>query len=254
MRGLFARGAPVVARFSNFTGIPDIADNTASANPRGLALKILTPDGSELDLVTHSFNGFPVATSEEFFQLLQAIASSGSGAAPHALEAFLAAHPIAKTFLTTQPAIPVSYATTPYYGVNTYRFTDPAGQDTDVRFRFVPEAGEASLAPDEATAKGPDFLQGEIATRVSGSVVSFRWYAQLAGPGDVLDDPATAWPDDRELVELGRVDLDRVEPDPAGSDRWLLFLPGSVVPGIAVADPMLNVRNASYPVSFAQRR
>jgi hypothetical protein len=63
---LFTRVVAVIVRFSDFTGLPDIPDTSASANPRGLAIKFLLPDGSNLDVVNHSFNGFPVATAAEF--------------------------------------------------------------------------------------------------------------------------------------------------------------------------------------------
>jgi catalase len=41
---------------------------------------------------------------------------------------------------------------------------------------------------------------------------------------------------------------------PPAADRDLLFLPGSLPPGIGIADPMVTVRNAAYPVSFHQRQ
>jgi catalase len=49
---------PVTVRFSGFTGIPDIPDTIGDANPRGFAIKFHLEEGGELDLVTHSFNGF----------------------------------------------------------------------------------------------------------------------------------------------------------------------------------------------------
>jgi catalase len=78
---LFAGASiPVTVRFSDFTGIPNIPDTDDLANPRGVALKFQLPDGTQTDVVTHSFNGFPVATAGEFGQLLRAIGSSGENA------------------------------------------------------------------------------------------------------------------------------------------------------------------------------
>src|ERR1700712_2093656 len=39
------KGSAVTIRFSDFTGIPDIADNAGAANPRGFAIKFRQPDG-----------------------------------------------------------------------------------------------------------------------------------------------------------------------------------------------------------------
>ncbi|MEO5999665.1 MAG: hypothetical protein ABIN89_22910 [Chitinophagaceae bacterium] len=108
--GHFRKGKlPVVVRFSDFTGIPDISDANGLANPRGFAIKFKLPDSSSTDIVGHSFNGFPTATSDDFRELLLAIATSGPEATkPTNLDKFLGSHPIAKTFLTTQNPAPVN--------------------------------------------------------------------------------------------------------------------------------------------------
>ena len=56
---------PVVVRFSDFTGLPNIPDTELNANPRGFAIRFLMSDGSNTDIVNHSFNGFPVSTSSD---------------------------------------------------------------------------------------------------------------------------------------------------------------------------------------------
>ena len=75
---LFSEGPmPVTVRFSDFTGLPDIPDTIPEANPRGLAVKFRMSGGRETDIVTHSFNGFPVATVDEFAVFLRAVGASG---------------------------------------------------------------------------------------------------------------------------------------------------------------------------------
>src|SRR3989442_4664864 len=56
---------PVTVRFSNSTGIPTIPDNDPGAGPRGIALKFNLPDGSQTDILGHSFNRFPTATADK---------------------------------------------------------------------------------------------------------------------------------------------------------------------------------------------
>ncbi len=65
MASLFTHSVPVIVRFSDFTGLPDIPDTSPSANPRGFAVKFLLAEGSNLDVVKHSFNDFPVATAAQ---------------------------------------------------------------------------------------------------------------------------------------------------------------------------------------------
>ncbi len=252
---LFKIRVPIIVRFSDFTGIPDIPDNTGSAQPRGLAIKFLLPDGSNYDVVNHSFNGFPVSNAADFGDLLQAIGSSGPDAAkPTALDRFLAGHPVAKRFLTTQTPPPASWATTAYFGVNAFQFIDGRGGTRFVRYRFLPEAGEHYLSPADLAGRGPDYLGAEIAERVAKAPIRFGWYAQVSGPGDVIEDPSVAWPETRKLIKLGTIIIDRLGPNTQLADKSVLFLPGTTPPGIAIADPMLTIRNATYPLSFRERQ
>lgn len=246
---------PVTVRFSDFTGIPDIPDAADGANPRGFALKFQLPDGSQADVVTHSFNGFPVATADEFGQLLRAIAASGPDAAkPTALDGFLASHPIAKTFLTTQKPAPESYATLPYFGVNSFAFTNAQGQRQFVRYRFVPAAGEHLLDASGLKTRGPNYLSEEIAARVAKAPIRFDWYAQISAAGDAIADPSIAWPENRKLVKLGTISITQIVKDQADASKSTLFMPGNLPAGIEAADPMIEARNAAYPISFRDRQ
>ncbi len=253
---IFSHGAlPILVRFSDFTGIPEIPDNVGDANPRGFAVKFKLPDGSSADVVTHSFNGFPAANSAEFRQLLLAIGASGAGAArPTALDGFLGSHPIAKIFLTTQKPPPESYATLSYFGVNAFEFTGANGNRRFVRYRFVPVGGESLLTPGQLSAMGPNYLQTELPARLAKSPTAFIWYAQIAEAADVIGNPSIAWPDSRALVKLGVLRIDDMAPDPAATDKATLFIPLNVPVGIAPADPMLEVRQESYPLSFVHRQ
>ena len=120
------------------------------------------PNDSSTDIVGHSFNGFPTSTSDEFRKLLLAIAASGPDAAkPTEFDKFLASHPVAKTFLTTQKT-PVSYGTSDYFGVNAFKFTNKEGVSHFIRYQFIPVDGEQLLAPEQMASSGANYLQEEI--------------------------------------------------------------------------------------------
>ncbi|MGO4222805.1 catalase family peroxidase [Lysobacter sp. TAF61] len=246
---------PVLVRFSDFTGIPDIPDTDGHANPRGMAIKFKLADGSSMDVVSHSFNGFPTATAAEFRELLIAIGSSGPDAAkPTALDTFLQSHPVAKTFLTTQKPLAQSYLSLSYFGVNAFQFTNASGAKAYVRYRLIPVAGEAFLSRQAIAAAGPDYLSKELPGHLGKGAVQYRWQAQIAAPGDVIDNPSVAWPEDRKLVELGTIRIEAMAPDEARLDRSTVFLPLNVPDGIVAADPMLTIRHGAYPISFAHRQ
>jgi catalase len=245
---------PVTARFSDGTGLPAIPDGDPNANPHGLGLRFDLADGGEMDLVTNSLKFFPVATGEDFLALLQAVAASGPDAAkPTPLEQFVAAHPTVPRALAST-STPVSFARETYNGVNAFVFVDAAGGRHPFRFKITPVAGEAHLSAEDAAKQAPDFLFDELRTELAQGPVRFRLLAQLAKPGDQTADPSKPWPDDRELVDLGEIALTTVDADSAATEKELMLLPGSLADGIEPSDdPMIDVRDEAYAVSFGRR-
>lgn len=244
---------PVTVRFSSFAGIPTIADADPLATPRGLAIKFHSPKG-DTDIVAHSFNGFPSPTAEDFRQLMIAIGTSPPGAtAPTPADTYMSAHPTAKAFFAGLPPPPVSFATTPYFGVNSYRFTNKRGHSQFGRYQFVPAAGVHYLNKEEAAKVGQDYLEADIRSRVAAQPVQFTLRVQLAAAGDIIDNPSIAWPDSRPTVVLGVIKITRVVPDSSAAERQLMFSPAAVVDGIVAADPMIAVRQSAYAVSYGRR-
>lgn len=251
---LFAGPAvPVTVRFSDSTGLPTLPDGDPGANPHGMSVKFRLPGGGEVDIVDNSLGFFPVATGEEFRDLLQAIAASGPGAAkPTALDRFMAAHPAAPRAFATV-ATPTSFARETYNGVNAFVFVDAAGKRRPFRFQIQPVAGPAHMTPGEAARQKPDFLMDELTARLARQKVSFRLTAQLAAAGDPVDDATRPWPASRRRVELGTITLTRLVTDKAALAS-LGFLPENLTPGIEPSgDPLIKARTAAYVVSYGQR-
>lgn len=244
----------ILARFSNFSGLLTTPDTDPMASPRGLALRFFLPEGGQTDLVMHSFDGFPAATTAEFRELLLAIGSSPPGTpSPTPLERFLANRPRAVAFLQNQIPPPVSYATVRYFGVNAVKLIDSAGQATIGRYQLEPAAGEKSLPETERTSAAASYLRDEIVRRLAGGSIRFAMRFQLAEPGDRVDDPSVTWPASRKTVELGTLDITNMVADPVATDRALLFDTTNLPPGIEPADPMLRARSSAYLESFMRR-
>jgi catalase len=250
---VFAGGPrPIIARFSLFAGVPTLPDTDDGASPAGFAFKIQAVDGDDFDVEANQHRDFITATFDEFAVFLRSVGAAGKGdKAP--LNAFLASHPHAREFLATR-TYPASYASAKYFGINALKFTNTAGRSVHVRYLFVPKVPERYLSPEERKAQAANYLNDEITTRVTAAPVSFDWFAQIAGPGDKVDDPSIAWPDRRRLVKLGTITLRGLPSDPEAVQRTLLFLPGQPHPGVEAADPMLVMRNTAYPISLGQRQ
>ena len=154
---------PVLARFSDSTGVPTIPDNDPNGNPKGMATRFELPGGTITDIVANGLNGFVVGTPADFVGLFSAIvATKPDSAKPTPLEEFLAAHPATAAYLSQPNPTPASFATQAFFGNNAFVFVNTAGQKQPIRYQIVPVAGEHHLDAQAAGAKSANFLMDEI--------------------------------------------------------------------------------------------
>jgi len=251
------QGKPVRAtvRFSDSTGTPNIPDGIPDASPHGMAVRFHLPAGST-DIVVNAFNGFAVATPEDFLALLRAISETGPNAPkPTPIEKFLGSHPQALKVVTTPKPTPASFATEPYFGVNAFVFTNKDGKARYGRYQLRPEAAEKFLTADEAAKKPANFLIDELGDRLAKGPAKFRLIVQLAAEGDRVDDATAVWPDDRPTIELGILSLTKLVANNDAAQRALAFDPLHLVDGIEASDdPLLAARSAAYAISRRRRK
>ena len=247
---------PVTARFSDSTGVPLVPDNDPNANPRGFAVRFNLAEHVHTDIVSHSTDGFPTRTGQEFLEFLKALATSDpKNLAGSSLEAFLSAHPKALAFVQAPKPAPSSFARESYFGVTAMQFTNKDGVSRFGRYRIVPGAGVEHLDDAAVAAKSANFLFDELAERVAKGPIKFRLLVQLAGDGDVVDDATIHWPEDRKLLELGTIALTAPVPDDARDQKQIIFDPIPRLDGIAPSnDPLLELRAAIYLMSGRRRR
>lgn len=251
----FQTAVPVTVRFSNPTGVPTLPDASPNASPHGIAIRFQLPNGGITDIVSISFNGFPVANPEDFLALLTAVSTTKADSPkPTPIEQFLATHPAAKTFVTTPKPAPVSFGTLSFFGVNAFQFTNAKGESRYARYRIEPLAGNQSLTAEQVAKASPDYLMDEMPARVAKGPVQFRISAQLAAPGDAINDGTKVWPEDRPQIELGILSLTTMAADSAAAQKTLAFNPLLLVDGIAPsADPILLSRPIAYSFSVKRR-
>ena len=246
---------PVQVRFSNGSGNPTLPDGARDG--RGMAVKFRLPDGTGTDMIGLTLDRFFVRTPEDFLAFLQArVPDPETGETDMAkVGEFLAAHPEALPAVEqsiTAP-IPASYLRCRFHGIHAFRWIDGDGTARAVRFRWEPDEGEATISDDDAAGRDADFLRHELEARLGATPAAFTLVVTLAGEGDDPDDPTVAWPEGREEVVAGRLELTSLPADRDAAEA-LIYDPTNVVDGVECsADPILHARRVAYTVSYGRR-
>jgi catalase len=257
-RAPFLRGQPVRAlvRFSNGGGNPVAHDGDRGG--RGIAVKLYLDGGERTDLLGISVPVFTARTPEDFVAYVRLARRDPDTGQPDmaAIGAFMEAHPETGAALAAAGALPppASWLGVTYNGIHTFRWIASDGTAHWVRTRWTPDGGEESLTDEEAQHRDRDYLGADLRDRLAAGPSSFTLLARLAEDGDALDDPTSAWPEEREAVAVGHLVVDRaIEPAETPSDIRV-FDPMRLCDGIEPSgDPILRFRPKVYDVSARGR-
>jgi catalase len=247
---------PVSVRFSNAAGNPRHPDYVRDG--RGMATAFHLPDGSATDIVAVTLPCFFIRRPSDFVAFTRATKPL-PGPVPipgPRLPLYLATHPEAwralRAALSMKP-LP-SFANGRYWAIHAFKWVDADGGERFVRYRWLPEAGEASISQAEAKKRGRDYLHDELGERLAREPIRFTLELQLAAESDSVDDPTVPWPEDRETVTAGALELTELDTTPETSEHIRVFDPTRVVDGIELSnDPILHFRSHAYSVSIERR-
>jgi catalase len=259
-RGAHLQGDPVetTVRFSNASGHP----NTSDVNPiagRGMAVKFHLPDGEATDIVSVPLVVFLARTPEDFLEMTRArIPDPETGEPdPEKLGAYIAEHPefgaaLEKGLPKLAPT--TSFATSDYRALHAFGLVDADGKTRWGRYTWEPEEGPDYLTEEQREASSRNYLQEEIRARLAEGIARFTLEFTLAAEGDPLEDPTAAWEGERDVVELGELEVLEVVEDAETPDNPLVFDPMRLTDGIEPsADAILAARPKAYSVSIERR-
>jgi catalase len=254
------QGDPVEAtiRFSNASGDPHTSDTNPIAG-RGMAVKFHLPDGEATDIVSVPLVVFMVSNPEDFLELTRSrIPDPETGQPdPDKLGAFLAEHP--ETGIALQKGFPklaptTSYVTSEYRALHSFCLVDADGGKHWGRYSWESEDGVEYLTDEQREAADRNYLQEEIRERLAEGNANFTLEFTLANGDDPLDDPTVEWVGEREVVELGELEVLEVVDDPETPDNPLVFDPMRLTDGIEPSgDKILAARPKAYSVSIERR-
>lgn len=253
---LAGEAVPALIRFSHASGKPDAHD--AERNGGGMAVKLRLDRASEWDVIGVGPPVFVARTVEDFLELLRLRKPDPQTGQPDmaALGGYLGRHPEAQLAIqsTLGKEPPASYVTAPYHSPHAFKLTDGDGAETWVRWRWLPVAAEQRLPDDEARAKGRDYLREELSQRLAAGPAAMELVFQISGEGDSLIDPTELWPDERQTVTAGRLEITALVADPEGGGHIEVFDPTRLPDGIEPSeDPILRARPKAYSVSAYRR-
>lgn len=254
---LFSGSAvPVVARFSLAGGNPDAPD--AGKTARGMALEFHLPGGKLQHITMLNTPVFGAAQPRTFLDLMLALKPDPATGQPDPakLKTFAATHPDSRAqaaYLSTHNP-PASYASSAYWGIHTFWFTNKADKKTAVRWQFVPRDGEKRLSDEELRTAPPDFLENTLIDRLKKGPARWDMVVSVGAPGDPEDNPTVEWPAERRRVTVGTLTISAAEAQEGAACENINFDPLVMADGIAPGkDPILMFRSPAYLVSFAKR-
>jgi catalase len=241
---------PATVRFSNGGGDPTVPDH--SPDVRGLAVSFQLPDGSRTDISSQTLPRYPYRDQEGFLATLKLArpslkaALSLPGIAIRYPRALLVL-PEANRVLNSRHHFPARR----YYAFHAYKWIAADGSERFVRYTWLPTADEPEPSKSDARRRGPDYLFDDLAARLEREPVRMLLELQIAGDGDDPDDPSDVWPDERERVIAGTLEVTALDPD---ADDSIVIDPTRVTDGIEPSrDPVLHYRPPVYDLSHGLR-
>jgi catalase len=247
--------APVEAkvRLSNGSGEPSSVDYEPDV--RGLAVSFQLPDGSATDILAQTAPNFPINSPKGFVELVQA--NVAGLARVWKFPQFLIKHADQLSGLPANLAAlkPTrSYVTRRYFAIHAFKWVNADGEERHVRYTWVPEHGEETISMGEAKKLGADYLGEEMRQRLERGPARMLLELQIAAPGDPTDDPRKNWPDDRERVVAGTLEITELDPSQELDEQIVVFDPMRLTDGIEASDDrVLAYRPKAYSVSADRR-
>jgi catalase len=246
----------VIARFSLAGADPEASDTEKT--PRGLALEFRLPNGALHHITMIHTPMFFAAVPQTFLDKFIALAIDPATGKPDAAKfrEFEASHPdnASQEKFLKENNPPPSYAECAYYGIHTFRFVNKDGKITNVRFRFVPQAGEKQLSDAELKSKPRDFLEQELIERLAKGPARWDMILTIGEPGDSETNPTVLWPKNRRELKAGTLSITSATPAMEAGSYKINYDPLVMADGIEPTDdPVLLFRSPSYATSYTRR-
>lgn len=146
-----------------------------------------------------------------------------------------------------------SVANTGYYSIHTFMFKDKkSGKMIPARWKFVPVDGVKYLSEDEKSKLGTDYLLTRFQEHIKNKPVEYKMYLVFANKDDVINDTTALWSGKHKEVLVGTLKVEKYDGMDCNKE---VYFPSEIPSGVgAPNDPLFQIRNETYGVTFGRRQ
>nr|WP_286349408.1 catalase family peroxidase [Helicobacter sp. NHP21005] len=244
------KSIPTEVRYSLGGGNPHASDKSKS---RGMALRI----GKDSDWVIVMTNA-PInfaKNPEEFGKFLEMQIPKNGHVDQAKIKKVTEEVESFRNFAHYMASMGVSksVANTRYYSTHTFYFKDKNTQRfLPARFSFVPVAGVHNLTHAELKRVGNDFLEKDFKEKVAQAPIVYNMVLELANKNDPTNDTTKLWHGKHEEITIGQLKVQTYKGHGCNGE---VFMPGMLPSGVEPPkDPLFNLRNEVYSITFSKRQ
>lgn len=144
-----------------------------------------------------------------------------------------------------------NFENTPFYSIHTFWFKDSKGNMIPAKWEFLPKDGVKYLTQTELGKLDDNFLKASLEKYIENKPVEYDMYIVYANKGDVTDDTTALWSGKHKRELVGTLSVSGFNGDSCNAD---VYFPAELPNGIdAPKDPLFEVRNTTYAVTFGRR-
>lgn len=140
---------------------------------------------------------------------------------------------------------------TPYYSIHTFMF-NKNGKTYPAKFKFVPKDGIKYLSEDEIANLDKDFLLSTFQSYIAKKPMEYDMYLVYANDNDVINDTTALWEGEHKEEYVGTLKVAKYAGDNCNGD---VYFPSDLPLGVNPPnDPLFDLRNTTYGITFGRRQ
>ncbi|WP_104722639.1 catalase family peroxidase [Helicobacter mesocricetorum] len=146
-----------------------------------------------------------------------------------------------------------SLENTPFYSIHTFWFQTPKEKDLiPARWKFIPKDGIKYLDKEQLKNANKDFLLENFQTYTQTKPIEYDMYLVYPNKGDATDDTTALWKGKHKETLVGTLKVQQYQGMECNKD---VYFPSDLPTGVeAPRDPLFEIRNTAYAITFGRRQ